>query len=202
VTARLVVLASGNGSNLQAVLDAVAEGVLDARVVAVGANRPDVGALARARRAGCPTFVVEPAPGEPRPAYGARLRRAVAEHRPDWVVLAGWMRILSATFLDAFAGRVVNLHPALPGEFPGTRAIERAFADPAVRARGHTGVMIHLVPDEGVDDGPVLATATVEVRDDDTLDSLTDRVHRAEHALLVRTLQALTREEVPHATHP
>jgi phosphoribosylglycinamide formyltransferase-1 len=202
VTARLVVLASGNGSNLQAVLDAVADGTLDARVVAVGSNRPDAGALARAQRAGCPAFVVEPVPGEPRPPYDARLCRAVAAHKPDWIVLAGWMRILSTTFLDAFAGRVVNLHPALPGEFPGTHAIERAFADAAVRARGFTGVMVHLVPDEGVDEGPVLATVAVEVRDDDTLESLTERVHRAEHALLVRTLQALTREEVPHATHP
>ncbi|RMH86141.1 MAG: hypothetical protein D6683_00925, partial [Actinomyces sp.] len=117
--ARLVVLASGRGSNLQAILDAVAAGRLDARVVLVVSNVADAGALERARRAGVATALVEappPAPGEDRRAarraYDRRLAEVVARAAPDWVVLAGWMRILSSAFLDRFPDRVVNLHPA------------------------------------------------------------------------------------------
>jgi phosphoribosylglycinamide formyltransferase-1 len=202
MTVRLVVLASGEGSNLQSILDACAEGRLDAAVVAVGTNRPSAGALSRARKSGTPWFVLAPDPGEQRSQYDGRLRRTVEEFRPDWVVLAGWMRLLTREFLDGFPNRVLNLHPALPGEFPGTHAIERALVDPDVRQRGYTGVMVHLVPDEGVDDGPVLASAVVPVLESDSLDQLTERVHAAEHALLIDTLCSLTREEANHAHHP
>jgi folate-dependent phosphoribosylglycinamide formyltransferase PurN len=106
-------------------------------------------------------------------------------------VLAGWMRLLSAVFLDRHPGRVVNLHPALPGELPGLHAIERAFDEARAGRRDHTGVMVHLVPDEGVDDGPVLATATVPIEPADTLATLEARVHRTEHVLLVATLARL-----------
>lgn len=194
MTARLVVLVSGNGSNLQAVLDACRAGTLDATVVAVVSNRAEAGGLARAAAAGVKTVVCEPAPGEARAAYDERLGRVVARANPDLVVLAGWMRLLSMTFLQRFPGRVVNLHPALPGEFPGTHAVERAFAAARAGGRARTGVMVHLVPDEGIDDGPVLATAEVPIRPDDTLDSLTERVHAAEHELLVGTLRTLTKE--------
>jgi formyltetrahydrofolate-dependent phosphoribosylglycinamide formyltransferase len=110
---------------------------------------------------------------------------------PDYVILAGWMRILSSFFLSNFPNRVINLHPALPGMFPGTHAIERAFEAYQRREIDHTGVMVHLVPDEGVDNGPVLTTAIVPIDEDDTLESLETRVHQTEHTLLVNTLKSV-----------
>lgn len=195
--ARLVVLVSGSGSNLQAVLDACADGTLAGQVVAVVANRADAFGLQRAASAGVPTTVVTPLPGEPRPEYDARLAASVLEAAPDLVVLAGWMRLLSMQFLRHFPGRVVNLHPALPGELPGTHAIERAYEEFRAGTRTRTGVMVHLVPDEGVDDGPVLATAEVAITAADTLDSLAARIHATEHRLLVAALSPLCRTEVP-----
>jgi formyltetrahydrofolate-dependent phosphoribosylglycinamide formyltransferase len=127
------------------------------------------------------------------------LAALVAAAEPDWVVLAGWMRILTMSFLARFDRRVVNLHPALPGELPGTHAIERAFEEAQSGRRDHTGVMVHLVPDEGVDDGPVLATAVVPIRPSDTLDTLAERVHDTEHSLLVSTLAGLISKEDAHA---
>lgn len=188
---RLVVLASGAGSNLQAVLDACSEGRVAAEVVAVVSDRVDAGALDRARRVGIPAVRVGRVEREERAAYDARLAEVVTSYRPDLIVLAGWMRILTMSFLGRFPDRVVNLHPALPGELPGTRAIERAWHEALAGERTRTGVMVHLVPDEGVDDGPVLATAEVPIRPDDTLDTLTARVHAVEHRLLVDTLARL-----------
>ena len=193
--ARIVVLASGAGTNLQALLDATADGRLPADVVAVVSDRADAGALDRASGAGVPAVHVGRQPGEPRPDYDARLADVVAGFGPDFVVLAGWMRILTMGFLGWFPDRVVNLHPALPGELPGTHAIERAWHEALAGERTQTGVMVHLVPSESVDDGPVLATAVVPIHPDDTLDSLTARVHRAEHEVLVETLRDLCREE-------
>jgi phosphoribosylglycinamide formyltransferase 1 len=190
-TARLVVLASGNGSNLQAVLDACRTQELSAQVVAVVTNRPDAYALTRASEAGVPAVHVAPHAGEDRGDYDARLADVVAGFGPDLIVLAGWMRILTMSFLGWFPERVVNLHPALPGELPGTRAIERAWQEAMAGERTETGVMVHLVPDEGVDDGPVLAAASVPIRPDDTLDTFAARVHATEHRLLVDTLRRL-----------
>jgi hypothetical protein len=130
-------------------------------VVAVVSNQPDVFALQRAAAAGVPAVHVGVHHGEARSDYDARLADVVAGFDPDLVVLAGWMRILTMSFLGWFPHRVVNLHPALPGELPGTNAIERAWDEAVAGTRTTTGVMVHLVPDEGVDDGPVLATATV-----------------------------------------
>ncbi len=192
--ASLVVLISGNGSNLQALLDACESGDLKARVVAVISNKRDAFGLERARRAGVPA-IVKPKPQElDRRVYDAELAEIVASYQPDWVVLAGWMRVLSSAFLDRFPKRVVNLHPALPGMFPGTHAIDRAYAAYRAGAIDRTGVMVHLVPDEGVDDGPVLAQAIVPINPDDTLATLETRMHAAEHRLLVDVLKSLTRE--------
>jgi formyltetrahydrofolate-dependent phosphoribosylglycinamide formyltransferase len=188
---RLVVLASGTGSNLQAVLDACADGRLPAEVVAVVSDRGDASALDRARRAGIPALHLGRRPEEPRAEYDTRLAETVRAHRPDLVVLAGWMRILTMSFLGNVDATVVNLHPALPGEYPGTRAIERAWEDHLAHGLDRTGVMVHVVPDEGVDDGPVLATAEVPIRPEDTLERLTERVHATEHRLLVDTLRQL-----------
>ena len=188
---RLVVLASGHGTNLQAVLDACADGRLPARVAAVVSNKAGSGALQRAADAGVAYVHVAPQPAEPRADYDARLADIVSGFGPDWIVLAGWMRVLSMSFLGWFPGMVVNLHPALPGELPGTDAIERAWHEAKEGRRDRTGVMVHLVPNEGVDDGPVLATATVSIHPSDTLESLTSRVHGVEHRLLVETLATL-----------
>jgi formyltetrahydrofolate-dependent phosphoribosylglycinamide formyltransferase len=195
-TSRIVVMVSGNGSNLQAVLDACASGELPAEVVAVVSNRADVFALQRADSAGVPSVHVGPHPDESRADYDARLADVVAGFGPDLVVLAGWMRVLTMSFLGWFPQRVVNLHPALPGELAGTHAIERAWHEALAGQRTETGVMVHLVPDEGVDDGPVLATATVTIRPDDTLQTFTERVHAAEHRLLVDTLRDICLKEL------
>lgn len=188
---RLVVLASGAGSNLQAILDACAAGRLPARIAAVVSNKASSGALQRAADAGVPCVHVAPQADESRSDYDARLADIVSGFDPDWVVLAGWMRLLSMSFLGWFPGMVVNLHPALPGELPGVDAIGRAWNEARTNGRDHTGVMIHLVPDEGVDDGPVLATEIVPINPTDTLESLTERVHGVEHRLLVDTLTTL-----------
>ncbi|MEP7112237.1 MAG: phosphoribosylglycinamide formyltransferase [Ilumatobacteraceae bacterium] len=188
---RLVVLASGTGTNLQAILDACNDGRLPAGVAAVVSNKAGSGALQRAADAGVPFVHVAPRTGEARADYDARLADIVSGFDPDWVVLAGWMRLLSMSFLGWFPGMVVNLHPALPGELPGIDAIERAWHEAQSGLREHTGVMVHLVPNEGVDDGPVLATATVSIHPSDTLASLSNRVHGVEHRLLVETLATL-----------
>lgn len=188
---RLVVLISGNGSNLQAILDACAAGALEAQVVAVISNKPDAYGLERARRAGVDAIAKPKVQSQDRRAYDAALGELVAGYQPDWVVLAGWMRILSSAFLERFPNRVVNLHPALPGMFPGIHAIERAFDAYRKSEIQETGVTVHLVPDEGVDSGPVLAQARVPVQPGDTLEMLEARIHRVEHGLLVRTLQEL-----------
>ena len=194
---RLVVLASGTGTNLQAVLDACADNRLAAEVVAVVSNKSGSGALQRAVAAGVPHVHVPVQVGEPRGDYDARLADIVSGFDPDWIVLAGWMRVLSMSFLGWFPHMVVNLHPALPGELPGTDAIERAWSEARAGHRNHTGVMIHMVPDVGVDDGPVLATATVPIHPSDTLEVLAGRVHAAEHRLLVETLATLSTTGAP-----
>jgi len=186
--ARLVILASGAGSNMQAVVDACGAGSLNATVVAVATNRADAGVIARAGSAGIRCDVVVPASGEQRPSYDRRLSNVVAAHQPDLVVLAGWMRILSMEFLGRFPRRVINIHPALPGQFPGTHSIERALQASQRLGLNRTGVMVHYVPDEGVDDGPVIATREVAIRPDDSVESLTERVHRAEHEVLVEAI--------------
>ena len=190
---RVVVLVSGNGSNLQAVLDACADGPLTghAEVVAVVSNRPDAFALRRAADAGVPSVHIGPHADEARGDYDARLADIVAGFEPDLIVLAGWMRILTTSFLGWFPDRVINLHPARPGELPGTRAIERAWQEALAGEREITGVMVHRVPDEGVDVGPVLATEDVSILPDDTLESLGSRIHDIEHRLLVDTIRDL-----------
>jgi phosphoribosylglycinamide formyltransferase 1 len=188
---RIVVLASGSGSNLQAVIDGCVDDVIAADVVGVVSNHPDAYALTRATDAGIDAKLVARHDEEVRRHYDQRLAGAVAAFEPDWVVLAGWMRILTREFLDRFAGRVINLHPALPGELPGTHAIERAWAEAVAGERTASGVMVHLVPGEGVDDGPVLASQVVPVDASGTLDTFATAVHDTEHRLLVATLAGL-----------
>ena len=188
---RLVVLISGNGSNLQAILDACASGELPASVVSVISNKADAYGLTRARNAGVEAIYFAKRENESRRDYDARLADEVTSKQADYIILAGWMRILSSSFLSSFPNRVINLHPALPGIFPGTHAIQRAFESCQRGEITHTGVMVHLVPDEGVDNGPVLATEIVPIYKDDALESLETRVHQAEHCILVETLKTI-----------
>jgi phosphoribosylglycinamide formyltransferase 1 len=198
--ARLVVLVSGYGSNLQALLDAIISGALPAQVVAVISDQPDAFGLERARHAGVPAVTHAKPKGQDRRAYDAGLAELIAGYTPDWVVLAGWMRLLTSSFLSRFPERVVNLHPALPGTFPGTHAIDRAHAAYGRGEIAHTGVMVHLVPDEGVDSGPVLAQRIVPIQPDDTLEQLMARIHATEHTLLTETLATLCTPSVHQPT--
>ncbi len=194
----LVVFISGNGSNLQAIIDACASGELSARVLAVISNKKDAYGLERARLAGIPAVYKAKPKEQDRLEYDAELAALVAAYKPDWVVLAGWMRVLSSNFLKCFPYRVVNLHPALPGSFPGTEAIQRAYQAYQHGELQHTGVMVHLVPDEGVDAGPVLAQEVVPIEPGDTLETLEARIHAVEHKILVSVLKRLTMESLNH----
>jgi formyltetrahydrofolate-dependent phosphoribosylglycinamide formyltransferase len=194
MTSRLVVLISGNGSNLQAILDACAAGKLPASVVAVISNNADAYGLVRAYDSGVEAIHFPRLGTESRRDYDARLAEIILTYAPNYIILAGWMRILTSAFLDHFPNRVINLHPALPGVFPGTHAIERAFQAHQRGEIKHTGVMVHLVPDGGVDDGPVLASEIVPIHPNDTLESLEGRVHETEHILLVNTLKSLLKK--------
>jgi phosphoribosylglycinamide formyltransferase 1 len=188
---RLVVLISGNGSNLQAIFDACESGELDAKVISVISNKADAYGLTRTKNAGVEAIYFPKQKNESREEYDTRLAVYVSTYLPDYIILAGWMRILSSSFLSYFPNRVINLHPALPGMFPGTHAIERAFTAYQCGEILQTGVMVHLVPDEGVDNGPVLAAETVPIEPTDTLETLEARVHETEHKLLVNTLKSL-----------
>ena len=196
MTLTLAVLISGNGSNLQAIIDAIDAEQLTAQIVVVVSNRKRAFGLERAQRAGIPTQIwpLKPflAKGESRAAYDAALAASIRDYHPDYVILAGWMHILSDAFLRHFPNRVINLHPALPGQFAGAHAIEEAYAAFRQGEIQQTGVMVHLVPDERVDAGPVLSEQAVPIYAGDTLASLMERIHRVEHRLLVETLVELT----------
>ncbi|WP_402461598.1 phosphoribosylglycinamide formyltransferase [Isoptericola aurantiacus] len=186
---RLVVLASGGGSNLAALLSAHDDAAYGARVVGVVSDKPDAGALDLARDAGVASVAVAPGEFPDRGAWNAGLAEAVEVFRPDWVVLAGFMRILAPEFLARFPGRVVNTHPALLPSFPGAHGVRDALAY-GVRV---TGCTVHVV-DDGVDTGPIVAQAAVPVLDGDDEASLHERIKVAERSLLVETVGRVARE--------
>jgi phosphoribosylglycinamide formyltransferase 1 len=188
VPSRIVVLVSGGGSNLQALLDAAADPAYGATVVAVGADRFDIEGLVRAEKAGVPTFVVELAECADRAEFDARLADAIAEHQPDWVVSAGFMKLFRASVLGRFGGRIVNTHPSLLPAFPGATPV----ADTLAYGAKLTGVTVHLV-DETVDGGPVLAQAAVPVLPGDDEESLHERIKEVERSVLVETVGRLAR---------
>jgi phosphoribosylglycinamide formyltransferase 1 len=188
VPARVVVLVSGSGTLLQALLDAAEEPGFPAAVVAVGADRGGITGLARAARAGVPTFV-EPLRAHPdRASWDAALTAAVVAHRPDLVVSAGFMKILGPGFVAGIGCPMVNTHPALLPAFPGAHPV----ADTLAYGVKVTGATVHLV-DDGVDTGPVLAQAPVDVRPGDSVDELHERIKTEERRLLVGTVAALAR---------
>lgn len=187
--ARLVVLVSGSGTNLQALLDAAADPAWGAQIVAVGADRDDIEALARAERAGVATFVERIADHATRQDWDTALTKAIAAHEPDLVVSAGFMRMLGAAFLAAFGGRCVNTHPALLPSFPGAHGVRDTLSY-GVKVSGLT---VHLV-DAGVDTGPIIAQQVVPVLDDDDETSLHERIKVAERALLVEVIGRMARD--------
>ncbi|HSA53641.1 MAG TPA: phosphoribosylglycinamide formyltransferase [Yinghuangia sp.] len=190
--ARLVVLVSGSGTNLQALLDACTDPAYGAEVVAVGADRTDIVGLERAEKAGVPTFVVRVADFAARDAWDHALATQVAAYEPDLVVSAGFMKILGAEFLRRFEGRTVNTHPALLPAFPGTHGVRDALAYGAKV----TGCTVHFV-DAGVDTGPIIAQGVVEVEDADEADggeALHERIKTVERSLLVDIVGRLARE--------
>lgn len=189
VPARVVVLVSGSGTLLQALLDCGAD--YPARVVAVGADRAGIEGLARAERAGVPTFCVRLADHADRASWDAALAAAVLEHRPDLVVSAGFMKILGPGFRAALECPVINTHPALLPAFPGMHAVADAL-DYGVKV---TGATVHLV-DHGVDTGPVVAQAAVAVAPDDSVGTLHERIKIEERRLLVSSVAAMAREGV------
>jgi len=189
VPARVVVLVSGSGTLLQALLDAAAAPGYPAAVVAVGADRGGIEGLVRAARAGVPTFVESVRAHPDRASWNAAITAAVVAHRPDLVVSAGFMKILAPGFLATIGCPMVNTHPALLPAFPGPHPV----ADTLAYGVKVTGATVHLV-DDGVDTGPVLAQAAVEVRPGDTVDELHERIKTEERRLLVGTVAALARE--------
>ena len=186
---RIVVLVSGSGSNLQALLDAAADPAYGVEVVAVGADRDGILALERAERAGVPTFVRRLKDHATRPEWDAALTEAVAEHEPDLVVLAGFMKLVGPAFLDRFGGRTLNTHPALSPSFPGTQGPADALAY-GVKVTGCTLFVV----DPGVDTGVIVAQEAVRVEDDDTVESLHERIKVAERAMLVESVGRIARE--------
>lgn len=186
---RVVVLISGTGSNLAALLAAHADPAYGARVVGVVSDKPDAGGLALAREAGVATVVVRPGDFEDRAAWDAALAEAVGVFGPGLVVSAGFMRLLGTPFLARWGGRIVNTHPALLPSFPGAHGVRDALAH-GVKV---TGCTVHLI-DEGVDTGPIIAQSAVEVLDADDEESLHERIKAVERGLLVDVVGRVARE--------
>jgi phosphoribosylglycinamide formyltransferase-1 len=186
---RLVVLVSGAGTNLQALLDACADDSYGARVVAVGADRDGCAALDRARGRGIPTFTHRVEDFPERTKWDRALARSCAAYRPDLVISAGFMKLAGPDFLAAFGGRFINSHPALLPSFPGMHGVRDALRY-GVKVTGCTIFMV----DAGVDDGPVIAQRCVPVLDDDDEASLHERIKLTERALLVQTVGRMVRE--------
>ena len=186
---RLVVLVSGSGSNLQALLDACADPDFGARVVAVGADREAIAGLERARSAGVPTFVRRVKDFPDRGGWDRALADDCAGFAPDLIVSAGFMKLVGPDFLSRFGGRVINTHPALLPSFPGMHAVAEAIAY-GVKVTGCTIFSV----DAGIDSGPVVAQVAVPVRDDDDEAALHERIKVAERELLVETVGRMVRD--------
>jgi phosphoribosylglycinamide formyltransferase-1 len=187
--ARLVVLVSGTGTNLQALLDACADPSFGAEVVAVGADRAGTPAIQRARSAGVATFELPLGSAPSRDAWDASLTQRVACFEPDLVVLAGFLKLTGPAFLARFGGRCVNTHPALLPSFPGMHGPRDALAY-GVKISGASLFVV----DAGVDTGAIVAQTAVSVREDDTADTLHERIKQAERAMLVETVGRMVRE--------
>ena len=189
MSARLLVLVSGEGTNLQALIDAAQDEAYGAEVVAVGSDRSGIKALDRARHADIPTFTVSTKSYQTRREWDEALAESCRRYDPDLIVLAGFMKLVGEPFLKTFAGRCVNTHPALLPSFPGTHGVRDAL-DHGVKVTGCTVLIV----DDGVDTGPIVAQASVPVHEDDDEKTLHERIKVAERALLVGTVGRMVRE--------
>jgi len=183
-----VVLISGAGSIMAALVSACGDTKYGATVAAVVADRPDAAGLAIAAAAGIPTAVVAPSDFPDRPTWDAAVARTAAAFEPDLIVCAGFMRLLGTPVLEAFPGRIVNTHPALLPAFPGAKAVRDAMAA-GVKVTGCTVMLV----DEGVDTGPILAQRAVDVHEDDTEDTLHERIKAVERELVIATIGTMVR---------
>lgn len=188
---KIGVLISGSGSNLQAIIDRIDQGTLDAEIVSVISSRPDAFGLMRAEKAEIPTLALNREVYQDAPAANKRIADALKEAGAEYVIMAGYMRKLTNEVLDAYPDKVVNLHPALLPSFKGAHAIEDAFTFGAKV----TGITVHFA-NEDYDKGPIIAQRAVEIREDDTLESLETRIHEAEHELYPEVISLLAQRRV------
>lgn len=186
----VVVLISGSGSNLRALLEAADNPLFPARILAVGSDVPADG-LAHADQFGVPTFVVNPGAFASREAWAEMLLANIAHFKPDLVVLAGFMRILPPNFVQALQPNLINMHPSLLPNFPGAHAVRDALAAGATK----TGATIHVV-DEGVDTGPILAQRELEILPDETEGELHERIKNIERELIVQTVREIAEQKI------
>jgi len=185
---RVAVFASGNGTNLQAIIDA---NITSAEIVLVFSNNPDAYALERAAKHGIPTEVLDHRNFSSREEYDREILRVIEPYEVELIALAGYMRILSPLFVRAYKNRIINIHPALLPSFPGIHAARQAL-EAGVK---YTGVTIHFV-DDGVDTGPIILQSVVHVHDDDTEDSLLERIHAEEHKIYPEAIELVTEGKV------
>ncbi len=194
---QVIVLISGSGTNLQALMDAVQNGDLEAEIALVVSNRKAAFGLERAKSAGIPTLYFPLKPykdaGKSREDYDADLAKTLEQHNPDLLVLAGWMHIDSGALCQTFLGRIINLHPALPNEFAGAHAIEDAFAAWQKSEISRSGCMVHHVIPE-LDAGEAIVTREVPFIEGDTLETFAARVHTAEHKIIVEATRKILKE--------
>ncbi|MBO0439745.1 phosphoribosylglycinamide formyltransferase [Candidatus Enterococcus ikei] len=187
---KLAVFASGNGSNFQAIADAVAEGMIDAEITLLFCDNKDAYVVKRARSMLIPVISFSPKDFESKAMYEAEILHLLEEEQIDLVVLAGYMRIIGSTLLEVFSNRMINIHPSLLPHFPGLHGIRDAFYANV----SETGVTIHYV-DDGVDTGPIIAQEKVQIEAIDTLDSLEEKIHNVEHKLYPKILAKLIKNQ-------
>lgn len=182
----IAVLISGNGSNLQAIIDAIQQDTLNAKIAVVVSNRADAYGLKRAEQANIPTEILTVKPQETREAYDQRLSDLLKKYQPDIIVLAGFMRILSAQFIQNFAQRILNIHPSLLPNYRGLDTHERVLS----AKETHHGTTVHLVTEE-LDSGPILGQATYEIAVNETPESLKQKIQALEHQLYPKVIQMI-----------
>ncbi len=188
---KLVVLISGNGSNLQAIIDAIQSGSLNAEIVAVISNRPGVRGLERATEAGIPAETLDHTQFESREAFDQAMMQLIDQYQPELVILAGFMRILTDEFVGHYDGRMLNIHPSLLPEFRGLNTHQRALE---ANVRQH-GVSVHYVSNE-LDGGPLVLQAVIDVNDNDTIETLQQRVHQQEHIIYPMVIEWIARQRL------
>ncbi|GIP34554.1 phosphoribosylglycinamide formyltransferase [Paenibacillus sp. J2TS4] len=187
----IAVFASGSGSNFQAIADAVKAGRLDVRIALLVCDKPQAAVVERAEKEGIPSFVFRPKQFASREEYESEIVHRLKEHNIDLLVLAGYMRLITDTLVRPYYGRMINIHPSLLPAFPGLNAIEQAYEHGAKV----TGVTVHYV-DGGMDTGPIIAQRALDIREGETLDTLTERIHRLEHELYPEVIQWIREDRV------